>query len=120
MDELAKRLDAYPLMLVDLAERICHLQYQSVKDWQKVYDFVMHYQDRLIYGTDIIMLEKDDPYKLRKRAHDIWMRDWTYFTADGELTSPRIEQKFRGLKLPKIVVDKIYSRNARRVYLQSP
>ena len=39
VDELAKRLDKYPNMAVDLAERICHLQHQSIKNYQKVRDF---------------------------------------------------------------------------------
>ncbi len=119
VDELAKRLDAYPLMVVDLAERICHFQYQAVKNWQKVYDFIVKYQDRLLYGTDIITLGNDDPEELKNRAHEIWKRDWIYFNSDKEMTSPRVEQKFRGLKLPKSVVDKIYSKNARRVYLRN-
>lgn len=119
VDELAKRLDAFPLMVVDLAERICHFQYQSVKNWQKVYDFIVKYQDRLLYGTDFITLGSEDAQELKQRAHEMWMRDWIYFNTDGEMSSPRIDQKFRGLKLPKGVVDKIYSKNAKRIYLRN-
>ena len=36
VDELAKRLDKYPNIALDMAERICHLQFQAVRDWQKV------------------------------------------------------------------------------------
>ncbi len=119
VDELAKRLDAYPLMSVDLAERICHLQYQSLKNWQKVYDFVIGYQDRLLYGTDIIVQEEDDSESVKQNAHEIWKRDWRYFNTDEEMSSPRVSQRFRGLKLPKDVVDKIYSKNAKRIYLKN-
>ena len=52
VDELAKRLDRFPNMAVDMAARIPHLQVQSVKNWQKVHDFMIKYQDRLIYATD--------------------------------------------------------------------
>ena len=54
VEELAKRLDSFPLMSVDLVERICHFQYQSVQNWEKVHDFIIKYQDRLLYGTDKI------------------------------------------------------------------
>ncbi|MEX2396046.1 MAG: amidohydrolase family protein, partial [Balneolales bacterium] len=46
VDEVAKRLDKFPNLAVDLAERICHLQYQAVTDHQKVLDFMVNYQDR--------------------------------------------------------------------------
>lgn len=116
VDELAKRLDAYPLMSVDLTERICHLQYQSLEDWQKVYDFMIKYQDRLLYGTDIESYGKEDE---KNHAHEIWFRDWIYFVSDGTMTSPSVVQEFEGLKLPKEVVDKIYFMNARRIYFRN-
>jgi len=119
VDELAKRFDAFPLMHADLTERICYLQYQSVKDWKKVYDFVMKYQDRLLYGTDIISDGTMDPDEENKHAHDLWLRDWIYFTQEGIMTSPAIVEEFKGLKLPKTVVDKIFSGNSRRIYLRN-
>ena len=53
VDELAKRLDKFPNMAVDMAARICHLQYQSQRTAIKVRDFCIKYQDRLLYGTDL-------------------------------------------------------------------
>ena len=41
VDELAKRLDKFPNMAVDMAARISHLQFQSAKNWQKVHDFII-------------------------------------------------------------------------------
>jgi len=118
IDELAKRFDAFPLMSVDMAERICYLQYQSVNNWEKVRDFVIKYQDRLLYGTDIITDGTLDQEKERKNAHDIWLKDWIYFNTDKLMTSPSIKPEFKGLLLPKSVVDKIYSKNARRIYFR--
>ncbi len=43
VDELAKRLDAYPNLAVDMAARICHLQ---VQDRERVRRFIIRYQDR--------------------------------------------------------------------------
>ena len=58
--ELAKRLDKYPNIALDMAERICHLQFQAVNDWQKAHDFFIKYQDRLIYSTDNGVNAKSD------------------------------------------------------------
>ena len=52
VDSLAARLDRYPGMAVDMSARICHLQYQSAKDRSRVRNFIIKYQDRLLYGTD--------------------------------------------------------------------
>ena len=117
VDELAKRLDAYPLMSVDLAERICHFQYQSAQNWKKVHDFIIKYQDRLLYGTDLESDNTLEPDEEKKRAHELWLRDWIYFVSDGVMSSPSVVQEFNGMRLPKSVVDKIYSKNARRIYL---
>lgn len=110
--EIGKRLDKFPNMAVDTAERISHLQHQSVTDWQKVYDFFIKYQDRIIYGTDIIVDETTDPAEMKKHAHDIRLRHWQYFTSGEMMRVPKVEGEFRGLRLPKEVVDKIYRTNA--------
>lgn len=119
VDELAKRLDAFPLMSVDLAERICHFQYQSVQKWNKVHDFIIKYQDRLLYGTDIESDNTLEPEEEKKQAHEIWLRDWIYFVSEGIMSSPSVVQEFYGMRLPKSVIDKIFSKNARRIYLRN-
>ena len=119
VDELAKRLDAFPHMSVDLAARICHFQYQSVLNWEKVYDFIIKYQDRLLYGTDIESFGTLEPDEEKTHAHEIWLRDWIYFVSDGSMSSPGVVEEFKGMRLPKPVVDKIYSKNARRIYLRN-
>jgi predicted TIM-barrel fold metal-dependent hydrolase len=116
VDELAKRLDKFPNMAVDMAARICHLQYQSVKNYQKVRDFCIKYQDRLLYGTDLGAGGNNDGEKLAKRIHETWMDDWKYFTSDEEMTSDTFTGKFQGLHLPKEVVSKIFSKNAIKWY----
>jgi hypothetical protein len=112
VDELAKRLDKYPNLAVDMAARISHLQYQSVKDREKIRDFCIRYQDRLMYGTDLDDRRADSREALGKELHDVWLSDWKFFTGDEEMATGQFEGKFRGLKLPKMVVDKIFSKNA--------
>lgn len=120
VEELAKRLDSYPNMSVDLAERISHLQHQAVTNWQAVYDFLITYQDRIIYGTDLRTSASDitgTTYdEIRNHAHEIWLRHWRFFVTDDEMQVPKVTGKFKGMKLPKSVVDKIYRTNAEHWY----
>lgn len=112
VDSLAKRLDKYPNMVVDMSARICHLQYQSAQDRKRVRDFCIKYQDRLLYGTDVGYSGSSDPERFKISMHETWSDDWKYFTSEDEMTSDKFRGKFTGLKLPKEAVDKIYSGNA--------
>ncbi len=119
VDELAKRLDKFPNMAVDMAERISHLQYQALTNWQKVHDFFIKYQDRLIYGTDLRSGAQDivdahitEPLAIKKHAHDVWLRHWRFFVTNDTMRVPKVEGTFKGLKLPRNVIDKIYFKNA--------
>jgi hypothetical protein len=116
VDSLAKRLDRFPDMAVDMSARICHLQYQSARDRKRVRDFCIKYRDRLLYGTDTGDSGNSDPADFKKNMHETWLDDWRYFTTDEEMRSDKFRGKFKGLKLPKDVVDKIYSENAIKWY----
>jgi len=116
VDSLAKRLDMFPNMAVDMSARICHLQYQSALDREKVREFCIRYQDRLLYGTDTGEEPGADPEKFKGWVHDTWLSDWRYFATDDSMTTDAFRGSFRGLRLPAEVVDKIYSRNAIKWY----
>jgi predicted TIM-barrel fold metal-dependent hydrolase len=116
VDELAARLDRFPNMAVDMAERISHLQHQAVTDWQKVREFFMKYQDQLIYGTDIIDDGTKEAAELKQEVQAIRMRHWKFFTSDEPIRVPKVEGEFKGLHLPRQVVDKIYRENAQKWY----
>jgi hypothetical protein len=116
VDELAKRLDAFPNMAVDMAARVCHLQYQSARDRKKVRDFCIKYQDRLLYGTDLGDNGNGNCEELAKQMSETWLNDWKYFTSNDEMTSELFKGRFEGLRLPKAVIDKIYRGNAIKWY----
>ena len=116
VDSLALRLDKYPKMAVDISARTCHLQHQSAKDRERVRDFCIKYQDRLLYGTDVSYGGSDDTDGFKTRMHNEWMEDWKYFATDTEMTSPLFAGSFKGLQLPKEVVDKLYRENAVKWY----
>jgi glucosylceramidase len=112
VDELAKRFDEFPNMSVDMAARICHIQRQTQDDWAKVRDFIIKYQDRLLYGTDWGDDGLADPAELNEGMHRVWSSDWRFFTTDDIMTTGDFRGEFRGLRLPREVVEKIFYRNA--------
>lgn len=112
VDELAKRFDRFPNMAADMAARIPHLQHQAIANRDKVRDFFIHYQDRIVYGTDSGMEADSDPEGEKKYLHDTWMNDWKFFVTDETMNSEAVNGSFQGLALPKEVVDKIYYSNA--------
>lgn len=116
VDSLADRFDRFPGMVADMSARICHLQYQSMSDRDRVRNFIIKYQDRLLYGTDTGDSGNSDPESFKKRMHETWLDDWKYFTSGDEMTSDKFRGTFTGLKLPKEVVKKIYSENAIKWY----
>ncbi len=116
VDSIAARFDRFPNLAVDMSARICHLQYQSVKNREKVRNFCIKYQDRLLYGTDVGYSGSSNPDGFKSSMHNTWMEDWKYFTSDEEMTAPEFRGSFRGLQLPKQVVDKIYNQNAIKWY----
>ena len=114
VDELARFLERFPQASVDLAARIVHLQRQSVADRTKVRGFVLHYQDRLLYGTDVARLEGEPEGEFVAEAEATWRADWRWLVTDDRLRSPEFPGDFRGLALPRGVVDKIVRLNALR------
>lgn len=109
VDELAKRLDKFPNFAVDMSARICHFQ---VQNREKVRNFIIKYQDRLLYGTDNGIGEDDNIEKACQNLEQTWLVDWDYFSTDKEMTSPHVNGTFQGLKLDVGILQKIYYENA--------
>jgi predicted TIM-barrel fold metal-dependent hydrolase len=118
VDLMAGHFERFPNMTVDMAERVCHLEVQAQKDWQKVHDFFIKYQDRIIYGSDRGDYEgaEENPEELKENVHEVWKSDWKFFTTDETMSSWKVDGDFKGLKLPREVVEKIYFKNAERVF----
>jgi hypothetical protein len=101
---------------VDMSARIVNLQIQSAQDREKVRNFCIRYQDRLLYGTDLSDRGGGDAERLAQSTHNTWFRDWQYFATDNEIKTGQSEEPFQGLQLPKKVVRKIFSENAVKWY----
>jgi len=114
--EIGQWLEFFPTAMVDLAERICHLQYQSIKNREGVRELIIKYQDRIIYGTDVIDDGKLTGSEVAKRFEKLWGFHWAYFSSDKILKAPEFKGPFRGLDLPLRVLEKIFYENARLTY----
>ena len=126
VDRLAQFLDAYPNATVDLAARMTQVQYQSVRDREKVRRFFIKYQDRILYGTDLT----ENPPTATERAQNppldlaqfaveadaFWRSDWIYLATSATQHVDAINADVGGLSLPKQVIDRIYYSNSRRVF----
>ncbi|HXB72557.1 MAG TPA: amidohydrolase family protein [Candidatus Acidoferrales bacterium] len=108
LDRLAKRLDALPNLVVDVASRV---RYLMAGDREKVRQFVLKYQDRILYATDFTLGPGDDARAAQslQATHD---REWNFF-ATGETVQSR-DRQVQGLALPERALRKIFHENAVR------
>lgn len=117
IEMMSEHLDKYPNMVFDMAHRITLLQHLTQKDRDAVRNFFMKYQDRLVYSTDLQHHPDSDPDAVRDLASNTWRQDWEYFVTDNEMINTEVnDTPFRGLKLPKEVIDKVYRLNAEKAY----
>jgi predicted TIM-barrel fold metal-dependent hydrolase len=119
VDRIAAFLDRFPNATVDMAARMSQVQYQSVRDREKVRNFFIRYQDRVLYGTDLTFAADADPAEFRREAHRVWSSDWRYLATGESQRVDMIDADVPGLALPRAVVDKIYYANAVRVFTAS-
>lgn len=113
VDEVAKRLDMFPEMDIDLSARMAHVQYQSIDDYDKVRNFMIKYQDRIMYGTDItVNANQSNPGDILQRLLERWQSNWIYMATDSIQNIRNLPQEVKGLKLPAEVIDKLYNKNA--------
>ncbi len=119
VDEAAKFLDRFPNASLDLAERVSHTQYQSQQDREKVRNFFIKYQDRILYATDFGQKEETDLEDLKKYMMEVWLNDWAYFNTEEMVKVPQLDDPVKGLALPKQVVDKLYRTNAEKIFVNA-
>jgi predicted TIM-barrel fold metal-dependent hydrolase len=115
VDSLAAWFDRFPNAAADISARTSHLQVQTREDRERVRNFMIKYQDRLLYGTDVTY-HGTNSEEFKKDLHERWLSDWKYFTSDEVMTVPDFSGEFKGLQLPKEVVNKLYNDNAVKWY----
>ncbi len=119
VDRIADFLDRFPNTVVGLAGRMGQVQYQSHLDRLEVTKFFLKYQDRILYGTDTGVGPQHNATDKYQQVREKWLRDWSYFNTAEFVTVPELAAPVQGLKLPSSVVDKIYRRNAQRIFSES-
>jgi predicted TIM-barrel fold metal-dependent hydrolase len=119
LDELEKFFNRYPNARTDLGARMSYMEYQAAIDWQKTYDFFVKYQDRLIYATDIVQAEGSDAAAFKQAVHDKWISDWKFLAADSLMKVADFDKEFKGLSLPREVINKIYKENAQKLFTRA-
>ncbi len=107
LEGLGQRFDRYPNFAVDTAARVVHL---VVKPSDKVREFILKYQDRLVYGTDMEFSKDENVKDVVKEWKDQYARDWRYFATRD--TFDYEGHKTQGLGLPPAVLRKLYHSNA--------
>lgn len=133
VDEIAKRLEAYPNFAVEIGGRMRYLMWQAEG---KVREFFIKFQDRIMYGTDLSAGETvwDGKEKKGREAtqeeintmverlnyrHDLFFR---YLATDdeipwgdhiiGDIPQPQPTYNVKGLALPEEVLEKIFYTNS--------
>ena len=107
VDDIAKRLDAYPNFAVDMAARI---PYFMLQPRDKVRAFLLKYQDRVLYATDLVVLPRSDTKKTLSEFRSTYARDWKFFSTDQQVQY--LGHSYRGLALPPDVLRKLFHDNA--------
>jgi predicted TIM-barrel fold metal-dependent hydrolase len=109
VDEIAKHFDRYPNFAVDTAAR---MEYLMIQPREKVRNFLIKYQDRVLYGTDLEFLNAEATPEALKDWQDTYARDWKFLATNQTLQLRGRE--IQGLDLPEPVLRCIYHDNAVR------
>ncbi len=109
LDNIARHLDKYPNFAIDTAAR---MEYLMLMPPEKVAAFLVKYQDRVLYGTDLDLHADANVPETLTEWQSTYARDWK-FLATGETFTVEGKQ-VHGLSLPRPVLQKIFHDNAMR------
>jgi len=107
LDNIARHFDQYPNFAIDMAAR---MEYLMLTPRDKVRAFLIKYQDRVLYGTDMDLLPDASVPNELKDWESTYARDWKFLATDQTLDYNG--KKIRGLSLPEPVLHKIFRTNA--------
>jgi hypothetical protein len=115
---LGKRLDTYPNFNIDVAARVNVL---ARLDPAVAREFLIKYQDRIIYGSDSVVLDEkagdEDSWKTINAAEE---REWSFFATKDTIAfgggGRQPTRQVAGLGLPEKVLRKIYNENPKRLF----
>ncbi|MFC2076984.1 amidohydrolase family protein [candidate division KSB1 bacterium] len=110
LDYLMYVLETYPNVNVDVAARFQNFNRMSN---DKLRSFFVKYADRILFGTDI----SGQPGNGHEQTAESYARCFKLLETDEVVEGGFFGRtKTKGLKLPQDVLEKIYFRNAARIY----
>ena len=113
IDYLPFLLSSFPGFNVDLAATF---QYFNMVSYDNLRDFMIEYADRILFGTDIGQWEAAEETRNRASAY---LRCFRILESDEMVDGSFFgSEPIRGLNLPREVLEKIYYKNALRLYPQ--
>lgn len=114
LHRMADMLDKYPNLYTDLSMGggLCTYLAQIHNEPDKFREFIIHYQDRILWGTDIVLSKEDTLEFLRTRIESDM-----YLLSREVHVSPFFSSviPLNGLNLPDSVLNKILWENPQRV-----
>ena len=112
IDFLRYILDTYPNCNVDLSATI---NYVNLSSYDNLRDFYVQYQDRLIWSMDFSFNPKHQSMTYFIHSAGEWFRFLETDDVFGEEVTYN-KKPMKGLNLPKEVLEKLYYKNALRLY----
>ena len=111
IDYLRFLLSTFPNFHVDLAATF---QYFKLVKHENLRDFMIEYSDRILFGTDLGRWDTDEQTRNWAQAYNRCFR----ILETDELVEGSFfgNETIRGLNLPREVLEKIYYKNAMRLY----
>ena len=116
LDQIAELLDKHPNLYIDLTMGGGIARYHKYlkQDLQKIKDFVLKYQDRILFGSDIILRSKTNDFNwlYQRIKADIDLHQ------EVEYTTPEFgetEWEHQGFNLDDEVLRKLYYENPKKV-----
>ena len=108
-DDLGAHFDRYPNFAVDLAGRV---PYFEMLPREKAIEFIVKYQDRLIYGTDNDHSFAPPSHAARtsREWEEAYAHQWRFFATNDTVTYQG--RNVQGLALPPAILRKLYHDNA--------
>ena len=110
LDFLRYLFKSYPNFYVDLAATD---QYYNLVNYENLRNLFMEYSDRILFGTDIGRLKESEIFGLASRYAKSFRILETDDTVQGGFFG---ESEIRGLNLPRELLEKIYYKNALKIY----
>jgi predicted TIM-barrel fold metal-dependent hydrolase len=109
VDDIARRFDLYPNFAVDMAARV---PYFMLQPRDKVRAFLLKYQDRVLYATDLVVFPRSKTEDTLTEFRNTYARDWKFFSTDEKVEY--MGHTYEGLALPQAVLRKLFHDNAVR------